>query len=105
MGWYRREPGGIVLSVRLTPKAARDAVDGRAALSDGREIVVVRVRAVPEKGAANKALTDLLAVRFGVARSSVAVIGGGSGRLKQVRIVGSAEELAAVADGLPTKTG
>ena len=105
MACYRREAGGIVLAVRLTPKAARDAIDGRAYLSDGSEVAVARVRAVPEKGAANKALTDLLARHFGVAKSAVAVIAGGSGRLKQVRIAGSAPDLAAIADALPMKTG
>ena len=37
---FRTEAGAIVLAVRLTPRAGRDAIDGKAVLSDGREVSV-----------------------------------------------------------------
>ena len=61
---YRIEPGGVLLAVRLTPRAARDAVDGTGALSDGRPVALVRVRALPSEGAANAALVAVIAKRL-----------------------------------------
>lgn len=103
MRCYRMVPGGIVLAVRLTPKSARDALEGVGALSDGRAVAHVRVRAVPEKGAANVALILLMARLFSVPKSSVDLIGGATARLKQVRIRGAAEALAAIAESWPQK--
>lgn len=91
---FRLDREGLVLAVRLTPKSAKDAVDGLGTLSDGRLVVLARVRAVPEKGAANAALEALLAKALGVGKSLVSVEGGATARLKQVRVSGDAAELA-----------
>jgi uncharacterized protein len=100
LSWYRLEAGGIVLSVRLTPKADRDAPDGIGLLSDGREILRVRVRAVPEDGAANAALIKVVAKAFGRPKSAASIVAGASQRLKQVRVVGNAAELKLAAEKL-----
>ena len=91
---YRAEPGGILLAVRLTPRAARDGLDGTAALSDGRAVVVARVRALPADGAANAALVALLAKCLHVPKSAVTITAGHGARLKQVRVVGDPAALA-----------
>lgn len=96
MACFRREADGIVLSVRLTPKASRDSVDGIGALSDGSEVVLARVRAVPEDGAANAALLALTAKTFGVPKSAVTLLRGATQRVKQMRIVGAPDQLAAI---------
>lgn len=92
-GWYRREARGIVLSVRLTPKADRDAIKGLAVLADGREVVRVRVRALPEDGAANTALVRLIAKTLKRPRATVEIVSGATQRLKQVRISGDPGDL------------
>ncbi len=91
---YRTEPGGVVVAVRLTPRAARDGLDGPGALSDGRRVVLARVRAVPAEGAANAALVALLAKHLHVPRSAVTIAAGHGARLKQVRIAGDPAALA-----------
>jgi len=98
---YRVEPAGIVLAIRLTPRAARDAVDGIGTLSDGRAVALARVRAVPDKGAANRALTDLLARTLRVPKSAVTVIAGATARLKQVRVAGEPGVLGAAIEAWP----
>jgi hypothetical protein len=35
---WRLTPGGVAVSVRLTPKGGRDAIDGIATLADGRAV-------------------------------------------------------------------
>ena len=89
-------PDGVVLAVRLTPKAARDVVDGPGETADGKSHLKVRVRAVPEKGKANKALEALLAGWLGVPASTVSVIAGGTARLKTVMVSGDADNLARI---------
>jgi uncharacterized protein YggU (UPF0235/DUF167 family) len=89
-----RTPGGFRLRVRLTPKAASDAIDGPGADAAGAAFLKARVRAVPEKGAANAALEALLAKTLGVPKSAVRVDKGATGRLKTVAVRGGSDALA-----------
>ena len=89
---WRAGKGGVVLQVRLTPKSSRDAIDGVAATARG-PAVQARVRAVPEKGAANAALEALIAGWLGLPKRDVAVATGATSRLKSVRLTGDAEAL------------
>ena len=75
------------IAVRLTPRAARDAIDGLEARPDGTYLAA-SVRAVPEKGAANDALILLIAKWLGSPRASVSLAAGGRARYKQVDIAG-----------------
>ena len=99
MACYRVEPEAIVLSVRLTPRADRDSVEGVAVLADGRAVVQARVRALAEAGAANKALVALLAKAFRRPKSALRLVAGASGRIKQIRIAGNPADLAATVAG------
>jgi uncharacterized protein YggU (UPF0235/DUF167 family) len=85
--WYRRrESGGTDLFVRLTPRSARDALGPLEETADGRCHLCARVRAVPEKGAANAALERLLAEALGLPRSRVRIIAGQGARQKTVHV-------------------
>jgi uncharacterized protein len=97
---FRLRENGIDLFVRLTPKAALDRIDGVETTADGRGHLKARVRAVPENGAANQALERMLAKTFGVSVSAVSVVAGGTSRLKTLRIVGDATELAESVEAL-----
>ena len=92
---WRSSPKGLTLSVRLTPKGGRDAIDGLDALSDGRTIIIARVRAAPENNEANQALVELFAKSLGVSKSMVALESGATSRLKTLAIQGDPESLAA----------
>jgi uncharacterized protein YggU (UPF0235/DUF167 family) len=87
--------GGLVVAVRVTPRAGRDALAGVQALADGQHVVAVRVRAVPEGGAANAAAARLLAEAAGVPASAVVLIAGARGRQKKFRLGGDGRVLAA----------
>jgi len=87
--------GGLLLDVRLTPKGGRDALDGIAPLADGRAVLKARVRAAPHEGAANAALTRLIAKAAGVPTSQVTIVGGTTARIKRLRIDGEARTIAA----------
>ena len=81
------------LTVRLTPKASTDRIDGIKALSDGTIVLVARVRAAPESGRANAAVEKLLAKALGVPRSAVSLSSGQRSRIKHLRIAGDPEAL------------
>ena len=91
---------GILLSVRLTPKGGRDAIDGIETLSDGRAVLKARVSAIPEDGEANAALQKLIAKSIGVPASRISFQSGHTSRLKVLKIEGDgatyATALAAV---------
>jgi uncharacterized protein (TIGR00251 family) len=69
------------ISVRLTPRAGRSAIDGW----DG-DILRARVAAPPVDGKANEALLRLLAKTLGIAPSRVALVSGAQSRVKTVDV-------------------
>jgi uncharacterized protein (TIGR00251 family) len=89
---------GVVLTVRLTPKGGRDAIDGIEQMSDGRAVLKVRVRAAPFEGQANDALLQAIASALGVPPKSVALVSGATARIKRLTIAGDAVALSAALD-------
>ena len=88
------QAGGLVLTVRLTPRGGRDAIDGIEALADGRCVLKARVRVPPSEGEANAALIRLIAGALGVARRSVTLIAGDTARIKRLFVAGQGPALA-----------
>ena len=78
-----KDRGEVRLPVRATPRGGRDSIDG---VRDGE--LLVRVAAAPADGAANLALTRLVAAALGVPPTSVRVASGQTGRRKILAITG-----------------
>ena len=97
---WRARADGVELFVRLTPRAARDAMEGVKEPGDGTAHWLARVRAVPEKGAANAALERLVAGWLDVPAGSVSVVAGQTARLKTVRVAGDPATLSQRLAGL-----
>jgi uncharacterized protein (TIGR00251 family) len=75
--------GGVVFEVRVAPRSSRNEILGVHAGA-----LKVALTAPPVEGAANEALAKLLAKRFGVAKRSVHILRGETGRVKTLRIDG-----------------
>lgn len=86
---------GLRLTVRLTPRGGRDAIDGVETLADGRPVLKLRVRVAPSDGEANAALIALLARELDLPRSAVKLTAGATARLKTVALTGEPDALAA----------
>jgi hypothetical protein len=86
---------GILLTVRVTPKGGRDAIDGIATLADRACVLKLRVRAAASEGEANAAVLRLLADALGVPGRAVRLVAGGRGRVKRVAVTGDGAGLAA----------
>jgi len=74
------------VSVRVTPRSSRDAVEE---VDDAGELRI-RVTAAPADGAANKAVTRLLAKTLRLPRGAVSVQGGATSRHKRLLVEGLA---------------
>ena len=83
---------GIRIAVRVTPRASKDAF-----LAGTPEHFAARLAAPPVEGAANAALTALVARTFGVAKRDVSLIAGETARIKRLAIAGDASVLAGIA--------
>lgn len=79
---------GVQISVRLTPKARHNLVEGVIVRSDGTGVLKVRVTAAPEKGNANEALLDLLASAWRLRKTQLSIRTGMKSRNKIVLITG-----------------
>lgn len=91
---YASRNGVLVLKVRVTPNAGRNAIEGTHVASNGAISLKLRVKARPEKGRANKAAVALLSKTLGVAKSAIDVTAGHKDRNKTVAIEGEFDELA-----------
>lgn len=89
----------VRLTVHVTPRSARDAVDGWRG-----EALCVRVTAPPEDGKANAAVEKAIASGLRVPKSSVRVVRGHTARTKQVEVDGVDEEDVRAAFGSPGET-
>jgi uncharacterized protein len=85
---------GLIVTVRLTPKAGRDSIDGVIRLADGRAVLKARVSAAPSEGEANTALAHLIAKTLRVAPRDVTLVGGASSRIKRILIKGDVRSVA-----------
>ncbi len=81
--------GGIRLAVRLTPKAARNAIEGTVLDANGQGELKVSVTTVPENGKANAALVKLLSKEWKIAKSCFDLVSGQTDRHKTLIITTS----------------
>ena len=79
---------GVTVSVRLTPKASVNRIQGLIADAGGGMALKASVTAVPEKGKANAALIKLLAKAWSLPKTSLTVISGVTDRNKVLHIEG-----------------
>ena len=100
---WRRAGDGLLVAVRVTPRAARDRIDGVAATAEGGAELRVGVTAAPEDGKANAAVLRLLATAWRLPKSALSVVRGATDRRKTIHLAGDPAGLEArLADWLAT---
>ena len=83
MSWLTDTPAGAVLTLRIVPRAHKNAIQGE--LGDALKI---RLCAPPVEGAANAALIEFLSDIFSIPRARVQLLAGAASRNKRVLLVG-----------------
>ena len=74
---------GLILNVRVIPRAARSQIAGRR-----DDALLIRLNAPPVDGAANAALIELFAQVLGIPKQNIEIVAGHRSRTKRVRITG-----------------
>ena len=78
----------MILSVRVIPRAAKNAVVGKRG-----DALLIRLAAPPVEGAANEALVAFLAELFERPQRDIAILSGHKSRDKRVEIQGLTQEM------------
>jgi uncharacterized protein (TIGR00251 family) len=81
------DAGNRLLPVKVHPGTSRNEITG---FTGG--VLQVKIAAPPEKGKANKELTDFLSRRLAVKKSSISITKGETGRNKLIAIKGLSPE-------------
>ncbi|WP_028879985.1 DUF167 family protein [Terasakiella pusilla] len=84
---------GLVLSVRLTPKAKKTALNGVMIDEEDKPVLKASVTTVPEKGKANAALIKLLSKEWKLAKSEIEITYGELNRHKTLLLKGDPNAL------------
>jgi uncharacterized protein len=96
--------GGILITIRLTPRSGRDAIEDVEIGADGHPLLRVRVRAAAREGKANEALVRLIAKVVSVPAGAVRLVSGHASRVKRLKIDGDAVALAAALEAICDET-
>lgn len=76
-------PHGVTFAVKVHPRAKKNAITGEVG-----EALKLSLTTPPVDGRANQACVEFLAGLLNVARSSVTIAAGASGRQKIIRVTG-----------------
>ena len=83
MPWLKTTTDGVVVHLRVIPRAAKHLVQGPHG-----DRLKIRLQAPPVEGKANKALMKFLAAKLEVPVSRLSLVAGKTGREKTVRVEG-----------------
>lgn len=83
MPWLRTTPDGVVLNLRIVPRASKNEVAGTMG-----DTLKIRLQAPPVEGKANEALIRFLAEKLAVPARGVALLAGSTSRQKRVLVTG-----------------
>jgi uncharacterized protein (TIGR00251 family) len=78
---------GVKLFIKVIPSASRNEFSGLVG-----DRLKVRVKSLPERGKANKAVCDMLADALGLKKNAVSILSGNSNSRKTVALMGISVE-------------
>ena len=92
MSCHQRNSDGLLVLFKLTPNARMDEILGTMETRDGL-VIKAKVRAIPDKGKANKALIALVSKWLGIPKAQIEQKAGSKSRLKTLAVRGDVDEL------------
>ncbi len=88
MACFEEKDGCIILSVRVVPRASKNAIQGLMG-----DALKVRIQAPPIEGKANAYLVKFLSKQWNIPRRDIEILSGQAGRNKRLRILNPPDEL------------
>ncbi len=95
---------GIILHVKATPKADRDAVGKIVETADQQMALSVKTKAIADKGKANKAIIALLAKHLCLKKAQISLVSGSTSRHKSFLLSGEDVTLDGLINSLNPKS-
>ena len=83
MSFLTDTPSGAVLTLRIIPRAHKNAIQG-----EHGDALKIRLCAPPVDGAANAALVEFLSDHFSIPRARIQLLSGATSRNKRVLFAG-----------------
>ncbi len=77
------------LRVKVIPSSPKNEIVEILNDENGEETIKIRIKAVPEKGKANKELIKFLSEELKLPKTAICIIGGKSDRIKLIKINGT----------------
>ena len=90
-------PDAALLDIKVIPRAGKTAFAGTR-----DNLLLIRLAAAPVEGAANAALIGLLADLLGVPKRQISIVGGATGRIKRVKVMGASAAFVRTRLDIPT---
>ena len=94
MSVFELREGALLLHIRLTPKASRNAISGIINMPNGQEMLKIAVNALPEDGKANTELIRFLSKTLDIPKNRITLVSGTTSREKLVQIQGDIKQIA-----------
>ncbi len=86
MAFWTEKNGSIIIFITVIPKSSKNEISGLRKDILGQQRLIIRLKAVPEKGKANKALIAFMAKKMHIAKSSLILISGETSRQKNIKL-------------------
>ena len=84
--YYQYDKNGIIIHLKITANASKNDICGIINDTNGQQYLKVKVTAIADNGAANKAIIEFLAKKWDISKSSIEIIAGKTASRKRILI-------------------
>ncbi len=103
MAFVRNHLDGVEIHIRATPNAKVEKIDGVENRDDGNQYLKIKIRAIPEDGAANDAIIKIIAKTLKIPKSDIELKAGQKGRTKCLLVKNKNLDIEAIIKALLPK--
>ena len=103
MSFIKENLDGVEIHIRATPNAKVEKIDGVETRDDGNQYLKVKIRAIPEDGAANDAIIKIIAKALKIPKSDIELKNGQKGRTKCLLVKNKNLDIEAIIKALLPK--
>lgn len=103
MKFIRESLDGVEIHIRATPNARVEKIDGFENRDDGNQYLKVKIRAIPEDGAANESIIKIIAKALKIPKSDIELKSGQKGRIKCLLVKNKNLDIEAIIKALLPK--
>lgn len=103
MTFVKEHLDGVEIHIRATPNAKVEKIDGVESRDDGNQYLKVKIRAIPEDGAANESIIKIIAKALKIPKSDIELKTGQKRRTKCLLVKNKNLDIEAIIKALLPK--